>query len=299
METSIQGNLIDTNLSMLLAMIRSSSKTGILKLKYPDPRYNTNYTFFEGMAGQVQTLFAAKISSIMRGYGVPEEVLEHLRAQKRNGTGSKLMITLEDGNQALSSDLIAQAFKRRMLMSLVPILQRTDGHFKLNLHKRVTLTTKKGVDPDSMSLEVSRRLDELMHYKKDITRLGPDDVFVVEEGKLGLSIHMQKTLSTYEIKLISVLSEPITLLRALVKARLSWDELLKTIATLQEKEIIKHVFSNSKLIASKLKKGKQQEQIDEFATIFDEDIVANGHPPVGGNIDLKTAVRGLFRNPFK
>ncbi len=281
-------------------MIRSSSKTGVLKLKYPDSRYNTSYTFFKGMAGQVQTLFAAKISAVMQDYGVPEGAIEHLRAQKRNNTNSKLMITLNDGSQALSSDLIAKAFKRRMLMSLVPIWHYTDGHFELDLDKRVTLTTKKGVDPDSMSLEVTRRLDELNHYNKSITSLGPDDIFVVSENQVGLPIHVQ-TFGNYELRVLSALSEPSTLLKAVVKSRLSWDEFLITLATLQDKDVIQHVSFHEEASLSSPGNSTRKTPVDEFSTIFDENTAANALTTrkKSSNTNFKAAFQNLLRNPFK
>ena len=298
-ESKIQGKLIGTNLSALFASIRSSSKTGVLKLKYPDSRYNTNYTLFKGMAGQVQTLFAAKISAIMKDYGVPKAVIEHLRAQNRSNTHSKLMITLNDGNQFLSSDLIAKAFKRRMLMSLVPIWHRDDGNFELDLSKPVTLTTKKGVDLDSISLEVSKRLDELTRDHKDITCLGPDDVFVAREDQVGLPIHV-RTFGAYELRVLSALAEPATLLETVIESRLSWDELLTTIATLQAKDIIKHVLPHTRVKPSSKKKG-QKARVDEFTTIFDES--AEGSTIVsakkGINLkNLKAAIKNLLRSPF-
>ncbi len=299
-ESKIQGKLKDTNLSALFTSISSSSKTGVLKLKYPDSRYNTNYTFFKGMAGQVQTLFAAKISAIMKDYGVPEAVIEHLRAQNRNNTNSKLMITLNDGNQFLSSDLIAKAFKRRMLMSLVPIWHRDDGSFELDLNKPVTLTTKKGVDPNSISLEVSKRLDELIEGNKDITCLGPDDVFVAREDQVGLPIHV-RTFGAYELRVLSVLAEPSTLLETVVEARLSWDELLTTIATLQAKDIIKHVAPHAKDKAPPSKKEEKKARADEFTTIFDESTDKSTLVSAikGINLkNLKAAMKRLLRSLF-
>ena len=268
-ENKIHGELTDTNLDALLAMIRSSLKTGVLKLKYSDSRYNTNYTFFQGIAGQVKTLFAAKISTIMKDYGVPDNVIEHLRGYKLSHTRSKLMITLNDGSQALSSDLIAKAFKRRMLISLVPILERTDGNFELNLSQQATLTTKKGVDPVSISLEASRRLDELNTYNKEITSLGPDDAFVITEENANLSVQSQG-FNAYEIRLLSIASEPITLLEAGIEARLSWDELLRAIATLVERKIINYVPNSNRKVQLFSQSKIKNANIDEFSTLIDE-----------------------------
>lgn len=263
-ESKLQGKLTDTDLSMLLNLVHTSSKTGELKLRYFDTRYNTTYSFFRGRIGRVQTSIAAKISSIMQDYGVPQGVVEHLRAQKRSNTHSKLMITLSDGKKALSSEIIARALKRRVLMSLVALLLRTDGSFELILSERVKLTTRNGVNIDVVSLEASQKLDELVDYNEHVTKLGFDDVF-----KKNKHSDTADELNAYEKRLLSILNEPLSLFEALVKARLAWDELLVAVVDLQKKGIIKYLHNSGD---ANLKTFGRKMQLDEFATILDESI---------------------------
>ena len=229
----IIGSLGEVSLTSLFEMLHLSAKTGVLKLDYNDPRYDTNIAIMHGYIGRLKTNFAPKLADMMRLMGAEENQISRLR--DFNVQGQKLTET-----QDLSlRQLLMESFRQRLEMALLPIFEKTDGQFSFHFLEDVNIIVAPGVNPTGLCLDIARRIDELKHYSRLCSRWGLDDEFVLNNAP-GVMVRTQ-TLSPSEISIVKLVRKPISLLELSNKSLVAWDDLLISLVNLTEAGVVKHI----------------------------------------------------------
>lgn len=243
--SELKGNLADTQLDSLLTLLGTTRKTGILRIRYPDKVRNTKYAFRRGKIGRVKTSFAPKLTEIMIDRGAAESHILALR-QSQKSSREQAGATMISESSGIDYGIVIQALKRRLEMSLVPLLlystEEATFEFKAEAENDSldSIFIEPGIEADHLTLDVTRKVDELRNYSPLASTLDIYDRFAVSEDHAGLAIHMQ-TFSHYEWKVLTTLFTPKSLLEAAVASKLVWYELLRSITSLLERELIVHV----------------------------------------------------------
>lgn len=247
--SELKGNLQDTQLDSLLTLLGTTRKTGLLRLYYPDTLRKTAFALRRGKIGRVKTAFAPKLTEIMIERGASEVQVEKLRAsqQSRQSQGATMVST----DSGIDYGIVIQALQRRLEMALVPLLfyDNHEGRFEFTAQSEDdaldAIFIEPGIEADRITLDITRKVDELRHFSPLASTLRPDDHFIVHERRAGLVMHAQ-TFNHYEWLILRNLFDATSLLELGKKTRLVWDELLKSVINLLEREMIQHVVEDTK-----------------------------------------------------
>lgn len=229
----LKGKLSEITLTTLFEMLHMNAKTGVLKLCYEDPRFDTNIAVMNGYIGRLKTNFAPKLADMMRSMGAEEN--EIIRLRDFNLQGQKLTET-----QDLSlRQLLMESFRKRLEMALLPIFEKTDGDFLFHFLEEVDIIVAPGVNPTGLCLDVARRIDELRHYSRLCSRWSLDDEFQVNTAP-GVIVRTQ-TLNQNEVNVVKQLQQPTSIYDLTVKSEVAWDRLLMSLVSLTESGSVRHV----------------------------------------------------------
>lgn len=223
----IRGKLREFPLPDLLAMLASSAKTGLLRLEYPRWQLNTSFAFIDGRIGRTLTPFAPRITEMMLDYGFSTDyvgVLGHMSSDDFN----------RNMTDELSKTLVLQVLRRRIEIALLPIFEQPEGSFEFYVSD-ASAFIEPGVDPNTIILDLSRRVDELRRTGGD--KLEPDQVFVLSNNATQLSPDAP-ALSSTELRVLAALDDLLNLCDVSYISKLAWDDLAKAIISLRKRNII-------------------------------------------------------------
>lgn len=242
--SELKGNLEDTQLDSLLTLLGTTRKTGLLRLYYPDVLRKTAFALRRGKIGRVKTVFAPKLTDIMIDRGASKEQVEILRQSQKNRNAQG--VTMVSTDSGIDYGIVIQALQRRLEMALVPLLfyNNHKGNFEFTAQPEDdaldAIFIEPGIEAERVTLDITRKVDELRHFSPLASTLRPDDHFVVHAKQTGLVMHAQ-TFSHYEWLILRNLFNPTSLLELGKTTRLVWDELLKSVINLLERDMIQHV----------------------------------------------------------
>lgn len=223
----IRGKLREFPLPDLLAMLASGKKTGLLRLEYPNWQLNTAFSFIDGRIGRTLTPFAPRITEMMLDYGFSADYV-----------GVLSRISSDDFNRniadEMSKTLVLQVLRRRVEIALLPIFEQPEGSFEFYVSD-ATAFIEPGVDPNTVLLDLSRRLDELRRLGG--SSLEPDQVFVLSNNATQLSPD-SPALSATELRVIAALDDLLNLCDVSYISKLAWDDLVKAVLSLRKRAII-------------------------------------------------------------
>lgn len=232
-QAKLKGKLSEISLSNLFDMLHLNGKSGVLKLCYPDARFDTNIAIMNGYIGRLKTNFAPKLADIMRSKGAEESQI--IRLRDFNHQGQKLTET-----QDLSlRQLLMDSFRERLEMALLPVYEKTDGEFIFHFSEDIDVIVAPGVNPTSLCIDIARRLDELKNFSRLCSRWGLDDIFEVSNAP-GKVIRTQ-SLSPNEVSIVRELQQEKSLVDLTVKSEVAWDELLMGLVNLTEAGVVEHI----------------------------------------------------------
>lgn len=247
--SELKGNLKDTQLDSLLTLLGATRKTGILRLYYPDVVRKAAFALRRGKIGRVKTTFAPKLTDIMIERGAsPKQVAILRQSQQGRATHGATMVSIDSG---IDYNIVIQALKRRIEMALMPLLfyDNKQGRFEFMAQPEDdtldAIFIEPGIEAEHVTLDITRKVDELRHFSPLARTLRPDDYFVINEEHAGLAMYAQ-TFGHYEWLIIRNLFEATSLVELAVKTKLAWDELLKSVIHLLERDRILHISEDIK-----------------------------------------------------
>jgi len=223
----IRGTLREFPLPDLLTMLGSGKKTGLLRLEYAQWQLNTVFSFVEGRIGRVLTPFAPRISEMMLDVGFASDYVDLLSSMRSSDFNLNV-------NDAMAKALVLQVLRRRIEIALMPLFESEDGVFEFFVSDSSAFI-EPGVDPNTVLLDISRRLDEL-HRISDIP-LEPDQVFVLSDKAASLSPDAP-ALNFAEMRVIAALDDLLNVCDVSYISRLAWDDLARAMTTLRKRGIV-------------------------------------------------------------
>jgi hypothetical protein len=223
----IRGKLREFLLADLLSMLASGKKTGLLRLEYPRWQLNTSFSFIDGRIGRTLTPFAPRITEMMLDYGFSADYVDVLSRMSSDDFNRNV-------TDEMSKTLVLQVLRRRIEIALLPLFEQPEGSFEFYVSD-ASAFVEPGVDPNTMLLDLSRRLDELRRVGGD--KLEPNQVFVLSNKATHLSPDTP-ALSPTELRVIAALDDLLNLCDVSYISKLAWDDLARAIISLQKRNII-------------------------------------------------------------
>ena len=238
-QATIRGDLSGMQLSEILTILEVGGKTGLLKIEFSDTLPKTYLAIKNGKIGRIRSAFLPSWYKSLLRLGIPEiELSDH----KYDGFNVVQKIEELKKLSLISQEQIQELLKHRMLMALLPIFHCNKGSFSFSPENVDSGYIEPGMHATALSLELSRRLDELKNINSIEFNLNQRFKLSNLIGDFSDRI---EDLDKNDWMLISIFAQEMSLAQASQKSQLLWNELVLSVQKLERLGLIGLVNSNS------------------------------------------------------
>jgi len=238
-QATIRGNLSGMQLSEILTILEAGGKTGLLKIEFSESLPKTYLAIKNGKIGRIRSVFLPSWYKTLLHSGIGEVELSD---QKYDGFNVVQKIQELTKLGIIDEDKIKELLKHRMLMALLPIFHCNKGYFSFSPENVDSGYIEPGLHATALSLELSRRLDELKNINSIEFNLNQS--FKLSNLIGDFSDRIQE-LDKNDWSLISIFAQETSLAKASRKSHLLWNELILSVQKLEKLGLIGLVNSDS------------------------------------------------------
>ena len=231
-QATIRGDLSGMQLPEILTILEVGGKTGLLKIEFSETLPKTYLAIKNGKIGRIRSAFLPSWYKSLLHIGVPEV---ELSAQKYDGFNVVQKIEELKTVGLINQEQVQELLKHRMLMALLPIFHCNKGSFSFSPENVDSGYIEPGMHATALSLELSRRLDELKNING--IEFNPNQSFKLS-NLIGDFSDRIADLDKNDWMLISIFSQKTSLAEASKKSHLLWNEIVLSVQKLEKLGLI-------------------------------------------------------------